>query len=69
MSGTVDKEFRPLVNQLKRLGYSIVTRGHKGHPKVLRPDGSLVCPLPMSCSDHRAVKNAIAQLRAHGVPL
>lgn len=69
MSGTVDKEFRPLVKQLKRLGYLVVTKGHRGHPKIMRPDGTLVCPLPTSSSDHRALKNAVAQLRANGVPL
>jgi hypothetical protein len=65
----IDKEFRPLVKRLQKLGYAVATKGHKGHPKVLRPDGSLVCPLPTSSSDVRAVKNAVAQLRANGVPL
>lgn len=69
MSGTIDKEFRPLVKQLTRLGYLVVTKGHRGHPKVMRSDGTLVCPLPTSSSDQRARKNAVAQLRAKGVPL
>lgn len=65
----VDREFKPIAKRLQKLGYSIVTRGHKGHAKVLRPDGTFVASIPSSCSDVRALRNFTSELRSRGVPL
>lgn len=69
MSGQIDKSFRPLVKQLQAMGYVIQTRGHRGHPKVFRPNGTFVAPLPTSSGDHRAVRNFRQQLKRAGVPI
>lgn len=68
MSGMIDKEFRPLAKKLRKLGYRIEHRGGK-HPKVYRPVGTFLCPLPTSSSDRMAVIAKTTELRRMGVPV
>jgi hypothetical protein len=62
------REVRQLVSRLEAAGYR-VTRGASGHIKVYDPGGAMISSLPSSPSDHRSLKNGIAQLRRKGAPV
>lgn len=61
----VGKEWRPLVDDLRRAGCTLERTG-SGHIRVTK-DGAMVTVIPATSSDHRAIKNARALLRRKGV--
>ena len=69
MSGTIDKEFRPIVKRLKRIeGIELKPKGRGDHMGVFY-NGRRVGSVPSSCSDVKAVLAFKTQLRKNGVPL
>lgn len=69
MSGKIDKEFRPIIKQLKRIeGIELKPKGRGGHVKVYY-HGRRVGSVPSSCSDVKAVRAFKTQLHNNGVPI
>lgn len=69
MSGSIDKEFRPFVRDLKRIeGIELKPKGRGGHVKILY-HGRRVGSIPSSCSDVKALKALKTQLHKNGVPI
>lgn len=60
-------DYRDLLKWLKRNGYQLQTTGGN-HLQVIR-DGSKLYTMPVTPSDSRAARNAIAGLRRVGVPI
>lgn len=59
------KDLRPLVKQLKDLGFHIESGGK--HALIKSIEGKVVGSLPLTPSDHRTMKNTISDLRRAGV--
>ena len=70
MSGTIDKEFRPFVKQLKKVeGIELKPANGKNHVTITY-NGKRVGCLPSSSSDRRKGLLALrTQLRRNGVPV
>lgn len=64
MSRLVHKDYRKLARELQDAGCELVQGGK--HVKVRR-NGVCVGTLPVSSSDHRALRNNYAQYRALGI--
>lgn len=60
-------ELRQLVRRLRKLGIAVEHTGGQ-HLRVLAPGGTVVLPSTTSLNG-RKLKNAVAELRRHGVPL
>lgn len=59
------KEVRKLITSLESQGWRI-ERLKSGHFRAYAPDGVGIVHLPGTPSDHRSLKNTVAQLRHHG---
>lgn len=60
----IHKDWKPLVKEIRELGYDVVMGGKHLH---IKKGTQTVGHLPCSTSDHRALKNARAQLRNTGI--
>lgn len=59
------KEVREIVEEARRQGWR-VEEGKRGHVKLFAPDGRTIVTLPSTPSDHRSLKNSIAEMRWAG---
>lgn len=58
------KDIRKLTKKLRKQGWQIEEA--RKHIKCWAPDGETMVTIPSTPSDHRAIKNAKAQLRRSG---
>lgn len=63
---TTNKDMNKLLKQLKKLGWVVEYNGSK-HVKVVNLHGEFVV-VSNTCSDHRGMLNARADLRRIGAP-
>lgn len=56
---------RKLLKAIAAQGFT-VTKSGKGHFIVRASDGTRVCTIALTASDHRSISNAIAVLRRSG---
>lgn len=61
----MDKDTRKVLREAEKQGFTVRTTT-KGHAFVTAPDGTPITTLSGTASDHRALRNAIAKLRAAG---
>lgn len=66
MSNGLQKDFNKIIRQIRKNGYIVEVSGNN-HYAVKSKDGRFLVSLPMSASEQRGLKNAIAQLRRQGV--
>lgn len=66
MGNGLQKDFNKIIRQIRKNGY-IVESGGNGHYAVRSKDGAFLASLPMSASEQRGIKNAMAELRRRGV--
>jgi hypothetical protein len=66
MSGTVHKEWRPLVRAAQRAGWRL-ERLRNNHLRLMSPDGRTMVTFGGSPSDRRAIAAARALLRRGGL--
>lgn len=60
------RETKQLIARIRAAGGEVRTTKRNPHPKVYF-QGCLVCVLPLTSGDWRALKNATAQLRRAGL--
>ena len=60
------KEIKRIVKALETQGF-YVERSGKGHLKVKNERGGTVYVMPSTPSDHRSLKNTVAELRRKGI--
>jgi hypothetical protein len=61
----VDKDTKKVLAEAERQGFTVRTTS-KGHAQVRDADGQIVAVFAGTGSDHRGLKNGIAQLRRAG---
>lgn len=59
------KEIRKLLKSLEAQGWR-VEQLKSGHYRAYAPDGVGIVHIPGTPSDHRSIRNTLAQLRQHG---
>lgn len=68
MSGTVHKEWRPLVAKAQKAGWKLERRP-SNHLWLLSPDGKTIISFSGTPSDRRAIHQLRSQLRRAGCEL
>lgn len=66
MSKGLQKDFNKIIRQIRKNGYIVEVAG-SSHYVVRSKEGRLLASLPMSASEQRGLKNAMAELRRRGV--
>lgn len=66
MSGTIHKEYRPLLRRVEELGCT-VTQTKRNHLCIRLPDGVGTVIASGTPGDRRALTNTISQLRRAGL--
>jgi len=61
----VDKDLRKVLEEAERQGFS-VKRTRKGHYQVRNAENVVVAVFSGTASDHRSLRNGIAQLKRAG---